>query len=232
MTTGNSKFIVGIGHSNGCNILGRATEAGARFDLIITINPAQTVQYIWSPSVWCVLCCYSDSDNVVEIARWSKFQLGLRKLAPKRWGAAGKYGFTNEGLTENGVFVSNYDLEEILNHDSIGHSDFSKQPHLDVYGEWLRSKIRDAYAIKTQYYTDYPLPDIYIILVPGFNTKRGHFAPVHSLRDVFEMTEAYVHNISAYGRIGTFLDWISVKKDSKKKAKEVCEWIDWVEAQP
>ena len=91
------KGSVGVGHSNGCNILLQAAEQGASFDKLIFINPALDNDFIVPEQVKSVAVICNNEDNVVQLSKFIPFH---------RWGNAGKVGY--KGGDDR---VKNYEFE-------------------------------------------------------------------------------------------------------------------------
>ena len=91
------KGSVGVGHSNGCNILLQAAEQGASFDKLIFINPELDNDFIVPEQVNSVAVICNNEDNVVQLSKFIPFH---------RWGNAGKVGY--KGGDDR---VKNYEFE-------------------------------------------------------------------------------------------------------------------------
>ncbi len=90
------KGSVGVGHSNGCNILLQAAEQGASFDKLIFINPALDNDFIVPEQVKSVAVICNNEDNVVQLSKFIPFH---------RWGNAGKVGYKGgDGRVKNYEF--------------------------------------------------------------------------------------------------------------------------------
>jgi hypothetical protein len=84
---------IGVGHSNGCNILLQAAEQGASFDTLIFINPALNNDFKVPMQVNKVIVIHNIDDNVVQMSKFLPFH---------RWGNAGKVGYQgNDSRVEN-----------------------------------------------------------------------------------------------------------------------------------
>lgn len=78
---------IGVGHSNGCNILLQASEFGASFDKLIFINPALDNDFVVPEQIKEVVVIHNKEDNVVQISKFIPFH---------RWGNAGKVGYKGQ----------------------------------------------------------------------------------------------------------------------------------------
>jgi len=78
---------VGVGHSNGCNILLQAAEQGASFDKLILINPALDNDFVVPKQVKHVAVICNSEDDVVQLSKFIPFH---------RWGNAGKVGYKGD----------------------------------------------------------------------------------------------------------------------------------------
>jgi len=78
---------IGVGHSNGCNILLQAAERGASFDKLIFINPALDNDFNVPEQVKDVIVIHNKDDNVVQLSKFIPFH---------KWGNAGKVGYKGD----------------------------------------------------------------------------------------------------------------------------------------
>jgi len=111
---------VGVGHSNGCNILLQAAEQGAAFDKLIFINPALDNDFIVPEQVKNVAVICNNEDDVVQISKFIPFH---------RWGNAGKVGYRGDDDR-----VTNY---EFKTGGDNPHSDAFTTEGFDELFVWL-----------------------------------------------------------------------------------------------
>jgi hypothetical protein len=78
---------IGVGHSNGCNVLLQAAEQGASFDKLIFINPALDNDFNVPSQVKSVAVICNSDDGVVQMSKFIPFH---------RWGNAGRVGYKGE----------------------------------------------------------------------------------------------------------------------------------------
>jgi len=100
---------IGIGHSNGCDILVRACKQGAKFSRLILINPAldkDTDFDAWE-TLRRVDVLHNVDDVTVTTARFIPFS---------PWGEMGRYGYQG-----NDSRVVNHETKRLFN--ASGHSD-------------------------------------------------------------------------------------------------------------
>lgn len=97
---------VAIGHSNGCAILVRAAEYGAKFSRLILINPALNMDMEFPEQVERIDIFHNIDDTTVSWAKWLPFH---------RWGAMGRYGSISEDPR-----VFNHETKELFG--ISGHS--------------------------------------------------------------------------------------------------------------
>ena len=111
------KLDVAIGHSNGCAILVKSLQQGAKVDKLILIAAALDKNYEFPEGVNEIHVFYSENDKTVVMAKW------LRKLVFWRntflWGEMGHTGYkgndprvTNHRLTtSHSKMFSNRNIE-------------------------------------------------------------------------------------------------------------------------
>lgn len=87
---------VGVGHSNGCNILLQAAEQGASFDKLIFINPALDNDFVVPKQVKEVVVIHNRDDDVVQLSKFIPFH---------KWGNAGKVGYKGEDMRVENVEI-------------------------------------------------------------------------------------------------------------------------------
>lgn len=107
---------IAIGHSNGCDLIYRASVEGAPFKSVILFNPALDDDLQFPPHIERVSVFHSKDDDAVRAASWIPFS---------NWGDMGEEGY--EGIED--PRVTNYNEEDITG-KKMGHSDFSKYPEL------------------------------------------------------------------------------------------------------
>jgi hypothetical protein len=111
---------IGIGHSNGCPILVKALLQGAKFSVLILINPALDKNYEFPGDVKEIHVFHNDNDLAVVGAKW------LRKSVFWRddflWGEMGNTGYQGgDSRVTNHAFAN-------------GHSDvFSSRMISDLF---------------------------------------------------------------------------------------------------
>jgi hypothetical protein len=111
---------IGIGHSNGCDILVRAARNGAKFSQLILINPALDADTDFPSHIKRIHVWHSPSDKPVQVARWLPFN---------HWGEMGSTGFTGYNMR-----VINYNKEEDFEISSNEHSDIFEPEKLAYFG--------------------------------------------------------------------------------------------------
>lgn len=79
-----SRPTIGIGHSNGCAILRRASYLTDQFEQLVFINPALDRSFTVGDSVKRVIVLHSPSDRVVWYAKF---------LPRSEWGDMGRHGY-------------------------------------------------------------------------------------------------------------------------------------------
>lgn len=109
---------VAISHSNGCAILAKSLQQGAKIDKLILIAAALDKNFVFPDGVNEIHVFYSKNDNTVVLAKW------LRKLVFWRntflWGEMGHTGYkgndprvTNHELkTKHSKMFNNRNIEE------------------------------------------------------------------------------------------------------------------------
>jgi len=103
---------IGVGHSNGCDILYRAS-IDCEFAGLVFINPA--LDSDTGPLSDWTHVYYNEDDSATETAKWIPFH---------NWGAQGNTGYTGEDQT-----VTNYSEKYTVGLPSIsGHSTVFKSP--------------------------------------------------------------------------------------------------------
>jgi len=105
---------IGVGHSNGCAILTRAAEYGAKFDRLILINPALEKDRQFAPHLKRIDIFHNLSDTTVSVSKWLPFHV---------WGEMGRTGYQG-----NDQRVFNHETGELFG--ATGHSgvfDYSEQ---------------------------------------------------------------------------------------------------------
>lgn len=112
---------VGIGHSNGCDILRRAAALGAPFKHLILINPALDSDISFSDQIEHIDVLHNPTDNVVTAAKFIPWSA---------WGDMGRAGYT--GIDPR-----------VVNHDThaqfgaTGHSGVFEDGHIDDLGRYI-----------------------------------------------------------------------------------------------
>lgn len=105
---------IAIGHSNGCDIIHRATHHGAKFEKVIYLNPALDNDLTPGDYVkWCHVW-HSPSDGAVWLAKWIPFS---------SWGDMGKVGYQGSDPR-----MINHNIEEYI--EDAGHSDLFTSPDI------------------------------------------------------------------------------------------------------
>lgn len=123
-----------IGHSNGCLVAWELIEAGVRPGAVICIQPALRRDTPWPPGLP-VLCLYNDRDWAVILGRaWGRFISVANPFRERHgWGAAGRYGFDQAGITNRDTRRGPCPAE--------GHSGIFEPPPLQCWGlalhDWL-----------------------------------------------------------------------------------------------
>lgn len=88
---------IGIGHSNGCELLLRACNKGAQFSHLVFINPALRPKIEICPQVNTVDVFYSNTDSaVVWGRRWRKMNpvnWFVDNESKSMWGGMGRVGY-------------------------------------------------------------------------------------------------------------------------------------------
>lgn len=114
--------LVGVGHSNGCAILRKASLLGARFEQLIFINPALDSNIDVGPDVKWIHVWYSKSDRAVAIAAL---------LFHHPWGNMGAEGYTGDDPR-----FLNYDKSDkkMWSTISTSHSDVFKREKFKYFG--------------------------------------------------------------------------------------------------
>lgn len=128
---------IGIGHSNGCAVLAKASELGAPFERLICMNAALRCDTIPdNPQMRRMYALHTPDDHATLLAEI------LRRLSPLRlfgaetpWGAMGRYGYTGDDPR-----AQNIDLRQALNvpqDDTLGHSGAYRWDRLDDLADLL-----------------------------------------------------------------------------------------------
>lgn len=113
---------VGIGHSNGCAILHRASHESDKLEHIILINPALDEDAEFGPSVKRVDVLHNPTDEPVQISKWLPFR--------HPWGAMGRYGYVG-------------DDNRVINHNTYrlfgarGHGGAFDNQHVARVGQYV-----------------------------------------------------------------------------------------------
>lgn len=119
---------IGVGHSNGCDILLRAARMGAPFSQLVLINPALDAETEFPPEIDYVHVWHSPSDRPVQIA----------KLLPwHHWGSMGAVGYT--GINPK---IVNYDKENDFRVSSCTHSDIFNPDKLAYFGPLMVERVK------------------------------------------------------------------------------------------
>lgn len=106
---------IGIGHSNGCEILAEAADYGAPFTGLVFINPALDVdRTMRNHHLRWVHVYYNQDDYTVWWAKWLLFH---------PWGEMGRVGYWGKDKR-----VKNYNCSE---YGVVGHSTFFSDEHID-----------------------------------------------------------------------------------------------------
>lgn len=124
-----------VGHSNGALICQRLVEAGVKPRAIVLINPALRRDTKFPEGVP-VLCLYSDGDMTVQLGRmWSRL-VSLGGIRAHGWGAAGRYG-----LTEQQPSVKNVNMNSRIygSNRASGHSTALKFPFVKYWGPFIKN---------------------------------------------------------------------------------------------
>lgn len=109
---------VAIGHSNGCTILVRAAEYGAKFSRLILINPALNRDMDFPEHIERIDIFHNIDDTTVSWSKWLPFH---------RWGAMGRYGSSSKDPR-----VFNHETKKLFN--VSGHSTiFNESGKLALY---------------------------------------------------------------------------------------------------
>jgi len=87
---------IGVGHSNGCNILLQAAAKGASFTKLILINPALDNDFAVPSSVDEVIVIHNKADNVVQLSKFIPFH---------KWGNAGKVGYKGADIRVRNIEI-------------------------------------------------------------------------------------------------------------------------------
>lgn len=124
---------IGIGHSNGSDILLEACRAGANFSRLILINPALDRDTEFPDGMLARIdVLHNKDDRVVDTARLFLFH---------PWGDMGRVGYTG-----NDKRVRNHETKALFN--ASGHSDvFNKPRELVNFLESEAVDIGDDYAL-------------------------------------------------------------------------------------
>lgn len=126
---------VGIGHSNGCAVLARATELGAPFERLIFLNPALRRSYVpETQTLKQVNVLHASDDKAVVAGKW------LRRLSPLRlvqretmWGEMGRTGYTgSDPRVQNFLLNGMFDDE-----DGVGHGGAYRWDRLNTTGHLM-----------------------------------------------------------------------------------------------
>jgi hypothetical protein len=118
---------IGVGHSNGCAILQRASLSGARFEQLVFVNPALDRGAEIGPQVKRIHVWHSPSDKPVRLARF---------MLRHPWGDMGAKGYRGADPR----FI-NYDKEHGFPVSSRGHSDVFEAPALEFFGPLIVSAL-------------------------------------------------------------------------------------------
>jgi len=120
---------IGIGHSNGCTILHRASKLNTKLKHLILINPALDADTKFAPHLKTVSVYYTPKD---EATRWAKY------LLFHRWGDMG-----NKGSTIMDSRVTNYnefDLFGVTTHSGIFHDTYARK---EIVNTFIRTLIKN-----------------------------------------------------------------------------------------
>jgi len=115
---------IGIGHSNGCDILVRACKQGAKFSRLILINPAldkETHFGAWE-TLRRIDVLHNMDDTTVTRSRFIPFS---------PWGEMGRYGYKGHDSR-----VLNHETKRLFN--ASGHSDIFN--HAAALAAYLQSE--------------------------------------------------------------------------------------------
>ena len=124
--------IIGIGHSNGCEILWKAAQRCHQMNGLVLINAALDNDVIFPESLGFVHNWYSPSDWVVRLASWIPFN---------DWGRLGATPY--QGVS---AMVTDYNKEAEFGHCSGSHSDVFRVPALrDYFLPLMLNKARKAH---------------------------------------------------------------------------------------
>lgn len=124
---------IGIGHSNGCDILLRACHMGAGFSRLILINPAldNDADFPWNGKLRRIDVLHNVDDTVVTTSRFMLFH---------PWGDMGRVGYTGRDTR-----VINHETKRLFN--ASGHSDvFNHASALSVYFHGEHVRLNDNYS--------------------------------------------------------------------------------------
>ena len=124
---------IGCGHSNGCAILTRAADAGAKFTGLIFINPALDADMRFAPQVQWIHVYHNADDKAVTLAGL------LPNFINKRWGNMGAYGYTGDDPRVTNVNCGTGPVPV------SGHSDIFNK--LDPWGHYIALKARGESAV-------------------------------------------------------------------------------------
>lgn len=129
------------GHSNAAWIIWQLTEKYPEIiSGVVVINPALRRDTLWHENIK-VMCIYNSTDIIVELGRiWARL-VSFGKLNFHGWGAAGRYGFTQDQPN-----VTNWDSNDGLISPPVkGHSGIFKSPAVEIWGE-LVGKLAAAWS--------------------------------------------------------------------------------------
>lgn len=131
---------IGIGHSNGCAILQRAVTHGAKYEILIFINPAlnKEARVPIHSSVKRVYVLYSPDDEPVKWAKWLRKFSPLSWFDPHPWGEMGRVGYC--GVDDKRYISINKCTGRL---PSCEHSDMFNGDRIDYWGDYIRKLLVD-----------------------------------------------------------------------------------------
>lgn len=111
---------IGVGHSNGCNLLNEAAWLGAPFAHLVYINPALDSDAALAPQVKSLDVWHSPSDAAVRVARVLWFH---------PWGDMGAVGY--QGRPDSRIRSFNKERDFAVS--SSGHSDVFAEGKVEYF---------------------------------------------------------------------------------------------------
>lgn len=124
-----------IGHSNGCAIILRALNQGAKFESILLINPALNIKTRFPDCVKRIIVVHTEHDKAVRAARFFDSIPIVELMIPDAWGAMGQKGYGGDDPR-----VHNIDLTSLLD----GHSALFSEENLALVGSALVEELYDC----------------------------------------------------------------------------------------